>query len=378
MSVINRVLNQLEQRGADTVPEQTMVRAVPPSKHRPVLPLLALALAGGVAAWQWMQMRQPVLSSVEGPQAVAVSAIQRQPAVAAPAPASAVISAPAVAASGLSASGTTPAEVLPPASRLSLELGSTSPRPAVRQGSALRDEKSDTAAARGKRHPTVPRANFAKPQPIQNALPDARAVVQPSSGVAPMKQISPGQHADAEFRKAVVAMRQGHIVGAIAGYEAALRLDAGHDAARQALAALLLEEKRGADAESVLQAGLKNKPEHTGFAMLLARWQVERGAVGQATETLEKTLPHADRQADYQAFLAALLQRQNRHGEAITHYRIALQLVPDNGVWLVGYGISLQAAQRNDDAREAFRRALESKALNPELRKFAQQKLREL
>ncbi|HEU0282675.1 MAG TPA: tetratricopeptide repeat protein, partial [Gallionella sp.] len=170
----------------------------------------------------------------------------------------------------------------------------------------------------------------------------------------------------------------GHIADAIAGYEAVLRLDAGHDAARQALVALLLESKRGADAGRVLQDGLKIKPEHTGFAMLLARLQVEHGAVEQAMATLEKSLPYADSQADYHAFFAALLQRQNRHKEAIVHYQIALQPAPDNGVWLMGYGISLQAVQRTDDARDAFRHALESKTLNMELQAFVQQKLNSL
>ena len=193
-----------------------------------------------------------------------------------------------------------------------------------------------------------------------------------------MKQVSPEQRADAEFRQAVAAMQQGHSADAIAGYRAVLRLDAGHDEARQALVALLLESKQGAEAERVLQERLNARPGHTGFAMLLARLQVEHGALEQALATLEKSLPYADAQADYQAFFAALLQRRNRHKEAITHYQIALQLAPDNGVWLMGYGISLQAVQRNEDARNAFRRALESGTLTPELQVFVQQKLKEL
>jgi MSHA biogenesis protein MshN len=112
--------------------------------------------------------------------------------------------------------------------------------------------------------------------------------------------------------------------------------------------------------------------------MLLARLQVEHGAVVQATATLEKSLFYADAQADYQAFFAALLQRQNRHKEAITHYQIALQLVPNKGVWLMGYGISLQAMQRNEDAKDAYQRALDSRTLSTELQEFVQQRLKSL
>lgn len=173
-------------------------------------------------------------------------------------------------------------------------------------------------------------------------------------------------------------MQQGRVDDAIAGYEAALRLDAAHHAARQALVALLLEAKRNADAERLLQEGLKDRQDQIGFAMLLARLQVERGAIEQAISTLERSLPYAGNQADYQAFIAALLQRQGRHKEAVSHYQLALQLVPNNGVWLMGCGISLQGLQRNAEAKDAYKRALDTQTLSPELQKFVQQKLKEL
>ena len=377
MSVINQVLNQLEQRGAHSAPEQTMVRAVPPVRRKSAMPLLmlGLVLAIGVAAWQWMQARKPA--------APAVSAVRYQPIKMAVAPASAVpVEEPSA------------AETLLPASRLSFELSSV-PLP-----SSLREFKNNTALNRveglaensvssARQHESVqvlPRADTSVTRPAreasslltQTASSDAKAAAQPVSSVSPMKQVSPAQHADAESRKAVALMQQGRIADALVSYEAALRLDPGHDEARQAWVALLLEGKRGADAERVLQDGLGVKPGHTGFAMLLARLQVERGAVEQATATLEKTLPYADQQAGYQAFFAALLQRQNRHKEAITHYQIALQLAPDNGIWLMGYGISLQAVQRTDDARVAFRRALDLKTLSPELQEFVQMKIKGL
>ncbi|HEU0219916.1 MAG TPA: tetratricopeptide repeat protein [Gallionella sp.] len=491
MSVINKVLSQLEQRGAHTASEQTMVRAVPHSKRKSAMPLLALglALAAGIAAWQWrVQPHKPN---------VAAGSIAQHP--------------PAVVAVTVPISGVLaeehPVEKLAPASLLSFELSSVplpsslrdkpvqpvissvSPNPVVATGmpqplvidgsNFARDStvtlrtsdgqvyakrpvssqsttqivinpnlgkspdtwmvevinssgassglfaftvqaplaaeeqsfgQSPAPATPARSTPKVGNLLSAKTgaelaPPVGAPLPAPRppkgqtsggapftgvrsdplagggkaAVDAPAGGEGkPMKHISLVQQADAEFHKAAALMQQGRIADAVAGYEAALRLDAGHDAARQALVALLLEGKRGVDAERVLQEGLKNRPNHVNFAMLLARLQVERGAVEQATVTLEKTLPYADRQADYQAFFAALLQRQNRHKEAITHYQIALQFVPDNGIWLMGYGISLQAAQRADDARDAFRRSLESNTLNPELQAFVQQKLRGL
>ena len=369
MSVINQMLNQLEQRGAHTAAEQTMVRAVPQTRRNFTMPLLAfgLALVAGIAAWQWAQTRKP--------KAAAASIAQHQP-IEIVAPVSGI-----------------PATDLP-ASRLSFELSSVPLPSTLRQNSepatptrplilstvegsvqVLTEEENISE------NPGVsvqPVKETAKRQPIKTATSNAKAVAQTAKGVLPMKQVSPAQHADAEFRKAAALMQQGRIADALAGYEAALRLDAGHDAARQALVALLLEGKRGTEAERVLQERLNSKPDHTGFTMMLARLQVERGAVAEATATLEKALSYANSQADYQAFLAALLQRQNRNEEAIAHYQIALQLAPNNGIWLMGYGISLQAVQRNADAKDAFKHALDTQTLTPDLQAFVQQKLKGL
>jgi MSHA biogenesis protein MshN len=381
MSVINQVLNQLEQRGAHTAAEQPMVRAVPHTKRNFIVPLLAfvLVLIAGIAAWQWTQTRKPVLSSVEGPDVVTASVAPKsgnspnshEHEKLTPPYQSAQIVAPSVPATDTSAL------------RLSFELSSVSLPSTVQQGSgqatstgsgqALTEEKSIS----GKSDIAVKPAKVAaKPKPIQTAKANAKAAA--SNRAMPMKQVSPVQKADAEFRKAAALMQQGRIAEALAGYEAALRLDPGHDAARQASVALLLESKRGTDAERVLQERLNSKPDHTGFTMMLARLQVERGAVAEATTTLEKALPYANSQADYQAFLAALLQRQSRNEEAITHYQIALQLAPNNGIWLMGYGISLQALQRNADAKDAFKHALDTQTLSPDLHAFVLQKLKGL
>ena len=193
-----------------------------------------------------------------------------------------------------------------------------------------------------------------------------------------LKKISPMQRAESEFQKANLAVKEGRINDALAGYEGALLIDSSHKAARRAWVGLLINLKRNDDAERVLQRGIKRDPHDASFSMLLARLQVERGDIPLALETLQKTLPYAENQADYQAFLAALLQRQDRQDEAVAHYQIALKLVPNNGIWLMGLGISLQALQRNDDARSAYQRALSSNSLNPQLQAYVQQKLKAL
>ncbi|MFZ2541710.1 MAG: tetratricopeptide repeat protein [Gallionella sp.] len=381
MSVINQVLNQLEQRGAHHAARQPLVHAVSRTRRDFIVPVLAIvfALTTGVAAWQWML---PSKSAAD----VEVVAAQGGISPSADEPENFMSAQPSIATDRASASDVmateTTGEPLVLTSKLSLELSSL-PLPAslrygsdhvVRPDSGNPIENSSPASNPEK----VAQVPTSRPKSASSTTANSKAVASTSGNTAPIKQVSSKQRADAEFLRAVGLMQQGRIAGAISGYEATLRLEAGHEAARQALVALLLEGKRSADAEKVLQEGLNGTPEHTGFTMLLARLQVERGALAQAISTLEKSLPLADEQVDYRAFLAALLQRQNRNEEASQHYRIVLQHSPNNGIWLMGYGISLQALQRNVEAKEAFQRAFDTKTLTPELQAFVQQKLKEL
>jgi len=391
MSLINQVLSDLEKRGANARPGGASIRVVPVQRNRPkpvwlIAAALALALVF-VAAGLWWSSSEPKITAPSGAPLTAVSVVQ---APAKPAAVLQVESHPVVVAAqeitqeeSRQKAGE---EVVGAGMRLSFEL-STIPLP-----SGLRDKPvaaatgQDSGKAAPPAHTTPARGSFAGDlQPAEGRARSSPPVGASVSAAVPagrvdkqIKQVSVQQQADNEFRRASGLMQQGRINEALAGYEAALQLDAGHDAARLAMVGLLLENKRNADAERVLQDGLKHYPKHTGFAMLLARLQVERNELALALETLQKALPYADQQPDYQAFVAALLQRQGRHKEAITHYQIALQLSPDSGVWLMGLGISLQAVQRNEDARDAFKRAIESRTLSAELQAFVAQRLKEL
>lgn len=360
MSVINQVLSQLEQRGIHDTSGQTRAVAVVRRDRRKIfwgIFALVTCILLGVLIGSELSHRK----SAEKPQAIIQPASPTQLASTV-SPSSAVPALPVVAASAAY-------EVLAP------QVSSVvMPTPAIISAQVFTDNKPIRAAKplhTTKLDPPI------KPQAV--VLP-VQAVSQPAvtADNLPVKKVSVAQQADAVFQQAIAEMNQGHLAEALAGYEKVLSMDPGHDAARQTLVALLLENKRGAEAERVLQAGLQHNPQQLSFAMLLARMQVERGAVPDGLQTLEACLPYAKKQADYQAFYAALLQRQGRHEEAVAHYQNALQQHPNHGVWLMGIGISLQALQRPADAKEAFQRALNSQTLPPNLQSFVQQQIKAL
>lgn len=157
-----------------------------------------------------------------------------------------------------------------------------------------------------------------------------------------------------------------------------MQFDARHAAARQSLIGLLLNATRQDEAIDRAREGLSLDAAQPSLAMILARLQLEKGSARAAVYTLERTLPHARDRADYLAFLAAVLQRDERHKQAAEYYFQALQRSPQNGVWWMGLGISLQADQRQAEASEAFRRAKSTNSLSPELTAFVNTRLSQL
>ena len=354
MSIVNQVLNELEKRGANAPLGEATIRSVAPRRQSrlPLYALLAAMLLILVVSVRWYLGR----TETPVPEKSVVMAPPLSSTVVPASAQSATASAPAVSAA-LGVSG----------------VPGASPSLDSLHGKPLLEVKSEEEPV------VVPEAKKPKSKAERS-----KAIVEDEDGslstesLEQLKKVSPQQRAENEFNKANQAVREGRTNDALAGYENALLADPTYKPARRAWAGLLVSLKRNNEAEPVLQRGLKRDSHDTGFAMLLARLQVERGDVSLALDTLQKTLPYAGEQADYQSFVAALQQRQGRHDEAVAHYQIALKLMPNNGLWLMGMGISLQALQRKEDARDAYQRALDTKSLNAQLQAYVQQKLKEL
>lgn len=402
MSLINKILSGLNKRGAKALPVEPAIKVAHVPKNRVKEALIGgvvLVLVGVVcaAAWLWWSSRHKIAAPVSVAQAPA-KPITALPAVSPPVAVSSVASgveiSQAIAVSQPVAvvmpeaapkesvpqesvpHESMPQENVPQESGQKMEAASLSPSSELDVPPPARARAKSSATASRQKH----NKSLAAPGIGSAALDVAPETTSVPEGAVDkqVKPLSVQQLADNEFRRANGLMQQGRIDEALAGYGAALQLDAGHDAARQAMVVLLLENKRNADAERVLQDGVKHNIKHSGFAMLLARIQVERDASWSALLVLQKTLPYAEQQADYRAFIAALLQRLNRHKEAVAHYQAAVQLSPNSGVWWMGLGISLRALQRNDEARVAFNRALETSTLNADLQVYVKQQLKTL
>jgi MSHA biogenesis protein MshN len=204
----------------------------------------------------------------------------------------------------------------------------------------------------------------------------APGYVVPDSGQIDKKVSGTSRdRAEIEYRRAVALVNQGRVSEGLDALRGVLLLDPGYEVARQMLVALYMEQRRTEDAIVVLQQGLEANSANNAFAMLLARLMVDRRDVAGALDVLRKFAPAAGRNAEYHAFTAALYQRLSRHEDAISEYRVALQLVPNSASWWAGLAISQEASDRRKEAANSYRRARETGA-NGELLAYIEQRLK--
>lgn len=351
------MLRDLDERRASPAERAGLaagLRALPPERRFPwggVAAVVAAAVLGAIGLGLALRPESPVPAPVAGTPPVA------------PVPAAAAMAAPAVAMPALvvampAAGADVPSDQAAPAIR-------SSPTASLPAAGGLR---LDTHLA------PVP-AVAAEAKPVAAEAKAAAAGARSGEATIDIRAVAEDT-ATGQYRKAMAAFRQGRSNEAAAGFEAALRLDGRHASARQALLALLVEQQRWPEAQTVATEGLALDPEQTGWAMILARLQVEQGQVDAAEQTLARHAAHAERNADYQAFHALLLQKLRRPKESAERYRAATALRPAEARWWYGFGMALDADQRPQEAREAYLKAREAGNLPAELAAAVEQRLR--
>lgn len=357
MSLVNKMLRDLDQRQATAVERAGLaahVRALPAERGVPwsrVLPMLAGTVMGAAGIWLFVESRQ--MPPAETP----IVARGAAPELAGPAPLA--IPMPAL---------TVP---MPKDSVASADLGQNMEPPAA--GPVQRAQSAPSAQATA----------FAASFRIDTRLSPSQRIRTEPVAEAPQQAIEKRQAtqapdaAEGAYRRAMAVYREGRTAEAYAGFEAALRADARHVAARQAMLSLLMEQRRWPEAQALAADGLGLDATQAGWAMILARLQVEQGQIAEAEQTMARHGTHGERSPDYLAFHALLLQKLQRPREAAERYLAASALRPAEGRWWYGLGVVLDADQRPQEAREAFRKAKESGNLPPELLAAVDRRLRQ-
>lgn len=187
---------------------------------------------------------------------------------------------------------------------------------------------------------------------------------------------SPTEQADALYQQGREAQRTGRLKEAITHYQTALSLSPEHIAARQSLASLLISAQQWSAVEPVLREGISIPATRMTSTLTLARLFVERNQAADALDLMQQQAASGEKNAEYQGFLATLLNRAGRASEAAKHYQLATQLAPTEARWWAGLGIALETDGQSAAAHEAYLKARSLPGLPPELAVHVEQRLR--
>jgi MSHA biogenesis protein MshN len=348
MSLINDMLRNLEAKRPDDLARQNLqreIRSLPPAS-RGAGPLLKWALlagllvAVGAVAWygqgQWP--RQPAAAS-------APPVVQNVPVIETP----------------VAPGGVLPAEPISDQLRLA---------------SRLEFVPLPVAPVLAAPDPLVPPAKIEAPTPVAETPKAAPAA---SSGPVKIEKsavvATPRDRADIEVRRAEGALASGRTAEAIDSLRAALKHDPAYVQVRQMLLRQLLDQRKTEEAMATLQEGLEIQPMQTGWAMSLARLQLEQNDLAAADRTLARSQAYGENNADYAGFQGHVKSRIGAQRQAVAHYQRAARLAPNEGRWWLGLGLALEADGHLPEAKEAFKRSLATTTLSADLAAVAEQHL---
>lgn len=396
MSVINKMLRDLEARRATPAAASGGVQATAPQrKNSRVLGMLLLGAAavGATAFGDWpmllgvkahalptpVQLEQAddpsaaangALAALEAPTGALPGALAASDAAATPSPANSPANSAANSAATVAANKA-PAAPAPDAAAPALAAAQTPKAAAAFSPSAV---PSTATLATGNVRP-VSLAPASAPAPASTL---AQSTAAPSTAPSVEKRLAaltPTQRAQALYRQGLELAGTGHGRQAVERLQEATKLDPTLVAARIHTVSMLLEQSRGAEAETLAREGLALAADEPQLATLLARVLADRGDSAGALALLDRSERLG---ADGFGLRAGLLSQQGHFNRALQDYEQAVRLQPGNSLWWLGLGVALEAEGRGQQARQVYGRAQAIGMERSDLNNFIDQKLQQL
>ena len=391
MSVINRMLKDLEKRSGNADPGvYHPVREARSPVLTGVLAGAVVLLAGalGFMVWQRMAPQTPSAAS----QVSKASAGEPAPGQSAPgygasaAPGEAGGAGAAAAGSGAAGAAVTGAAAS--------GMVSVSPEEAARKeredslilGSDVSDEelKALEDEIYGPDPALVPEPPAASSRDRRGARtaavsePPRESRKKPGTMRVQEVKLTPAQENELDRKTAATALSRGDIPAAKTALRSILAREPKDAKAREKLASLLYGETNLPEAKAVLRDGIATDPSRGSYRLLLARILTEEGRKKEALSALAGYSPKASAEnLDYIALEATLATELSEPVLAVDAYSRLTRIMPREGKWWLGLAVAFDRQGSPSAARANYRQAL-NLGLPEASTRFARQRLREL
>lgn len=145
--------------------------------------------------------------------------------------------------------------------------------------------------------------------------------------------------------------------------------------ARKKLASLLFAQGNYAQAKQLLVKGIAQHPAQSDLRLMLARLLMIQKEPTQAIEVLTKFQPVTGNQVEYLGYRAALAQQLKQTKLAMTDYQSLTQIESKNAKWWLGLGIAKDQLGEIDQAVQAYTNAKSLDQLDRSVHDFIQQRI---
>ncbi len=356
MSVVNKMLNDLEQRESSEV---TQANYQPPAKKPVPVRLLIIILVGviaiGAALFWPVESSQPVVQSpvvqpinqatnntsaaVAQPQVVPTtsdSSLAVEPSRFNPAPA--------------------PAQSMQPTDNEPAEL------PEPRQ--AASSPQTDTAQAFAQQGEITAPPVSNETQPAKPAVPVIRSSTDPN------KMALKAQIAD--------AIERNNSNEAIRLLRTLILQQPDNINAKKRLAALYFSEGRSEDAQRLLQDTLSQTPADSSVRLMYARLMAQKNEQELAYYTLKEADDYPPANIELLGFRASIAQQMGKLDAALSDYALLVSLDARNAKWWLGQAVVADKQGERKLAIESYREAYALQSLDANIQRFIAQRLQSL
>ena len=224
----------------------------------------------------------------------------------------------------------------------------------------------------------VSSANLVASTETQQKLTEPARLKQ-SEAEEPMFNVSSSNKSASNHRmieqRIQLSLKNGDTAAALKDLNDLLALEPRNASARKRLSSLEFAQGNPKRAAFLLDQGIKLAPNDSSMRLMLARLLFRENRNPQALAILNEHPKNVIADNDLLSFRAALAEKQKDYATSLQDYAVLLQRQPGNARWMLGLAISQDKQKMNEDAVITYKRVKSSNQLSAQVVSFVDRRL---